>query len=67
MKLKEFRIINSSCFSYIYQVCSGFERILPNQFFFCLQDRSLDFHALCALYAITGTILRTLALVPCFF
>lgn len=24
-------------------------------YFFFLQDRSLDFHALCALYAVTGT------------
>lgn len=27
------------------------------QFFVYLQDRSLDFHALCALYAVTGTSL----------
>lgn len=25
-------------------------------YFLCLQDRSLDFYALCALYAVTGTI-----------
>lgn len=29
-------------------------------FFLYLQDRSLDFHALCALYAVTGTYLSYL-------
>jgi hypothetical protein len=32
------------------------------QFLLCLQDRSLDFHALCALYAVTGNVFCRLAL-----
>ena len=32
------------------------------QFLLCLQDRSLDFHALCALYAVTGNFFCRLAL-----
>lgn len=27
------------------------------QFILCSQDRSLDFHALCALYAVTGIVI----------
>jgi hypothetical protein len=32
------------------------------QFLLCLQDRSLDFHALCALYAVTGNVFCHLVL-----